>query len=125
MPPVPRRLLRYLFNALTLLSLLLCAGVCVLWVRSRGTFDNLCRAESRTCTNVVSLGGQLHLQFASADGPLWQHVRSWDTFPRQSVGYSSGPYTWQAAGFAKGYRTNRFDSVSVWEHNIVIPYWAL
>ena len=34
MPRVPRRLLRYLFNALTALSLLLCVGVCVLWVWS-------------------------------------------------------------------------------------------
>ena len=31
-----RRLLRYSFNLLTALSLLLCAAVCVLWVRSIG-----------------------------------------------------------------------------------------
>ena len=40
-PPVRRRML----NLLTLLSLLLCVAVCVLWVRSYWHWDGLYRAQ--------------------------------------------------------------------------------
>jgi hypothetical protein len=117
---------RHLFNLAAAVSLVLCVAAAVVWVRSRRTFDDLCRAESRTCINVVSVSGQLHLQFAFADGALWSHVRQWDALPRTSVRYSSGPYTWQVAGFATGYRApHPFGSVSAWEHVVVLPYWAL
>ena len=52
-----KRLARHIFTVAAAASLLLCVAACVLWVRSRGTFDNLCRAEPRTCTNVVSVAG--------------------------------------------------------------------
>ena len=35
------RMKRGLLNLLTVLSLLLCVAVCVLWVRSMGTFDRV------------------------------------------------------------------------------------
>ena len=40
MPGVPRRLLRYTLDGLTLLSALLCVAVCVLWARGDGAYHD-------------------------------------------------------------------------------------
>jgi hypothetical protein len=43
MPAAMRRLARHLFTFASVLSLLLCVAVCVMWVRSDGTSDSLVR----------------------------------------------------------------------------------
>ena len=65
MPPVRRRML----NLLTLLSLLLCVAVCVLWVRSYWHWDGLYRAQ-------MSPEGMTWVSkmFRSSSGMLWADI---------------------------------------------------
>src|SRR5688572_21985020 len=97
---MPRRLLRILFNALAALSLLLCVGVCVLWVRSYWRTTGLYREtgggevvrtdwyplqggrfhSTRREGRIRGGGAQTYARYFWRDKPLSQtsQVRVWD-----------------------------------------------
>ncbi len=115
----------WILNLGAAVSLVLCIGVTAVWARSLARFDDLCWTTPTSCTNVVSLRGKLHVQVASASAPLWPTGRQWDALPAKNVRYNSGPYQWEASGFAGGFRTNRFGKTSTAERVLVTPYWFL
>src|SRR5687768_2898291 len=55
-----RRFLRFAFNALSILSLLLCVGVCVLWVRSYRRGDAVLSFDTVRMRGLKSNTGGLY-----------------------------------------------------------------
>lgn len=66
MMPVVRRLLRFIRNALTVLSLLLCVTTCIFWSRSHQHLDSLTLLKDRAYS-IASHGSELWIE---VDTPL-------------------------------------------------------
>ena len=71
---------RRLLNVLTALSLLLCAAVLVLWVRSVGRWECVGRSESRPDHSYA------HQSLNSSSGRVWFHG-GWGTLSRDVEAY--------------------------------------
>lgn len=76
---------RRLSNGLAGVSLLLCVGVCVLWVRSRGGYDQMLWADDRWLPDGSAASNQVELR---AD------TRLWVTIVRGRVGPPNGQLAW-------------------------------
>jgi len=101
-----KRLLRILFNALTVLSLLLCVATTVLWVRSANSFEYFfwipsteghnTRPAAQTDFFIYSSGGFLNLDistetqvFGGIRASKWGHAREPDTPTAANHGFGA------------------------------------
>ena len=102
--PAMRRLARRLFTLCSAVSLLLCAAVCVLWVRSYATTDHVVWGDGRRL--LMSVSGRVVLVTSSPD-----------------IAYGGAPPAvgWSALGFGRHRRQYaRGHSVS-----LEVPHWGL
>jgi hypothetical protein len=113
---------RRLLNFLTLLSLVLCVGVCVLWVRSYFRWDQIVVDTPRhlwlvslrqggVATNVFRYGVENHGWGVRWEGPFRG---------RQGLVNVPNPTFWNRLGlFAAHRRRNNW-----FETTLTVPYWA-
>ena len=99
-----RRIGRWMVNALTALSLLLCVATCVLWVRSYWVGESWTSVAQNSVSSVGSAGGFVHLgYFVMVPRPNVHYTFS----PPPQPGYHAKRYSpsvktptqWQFLGF--------------------------
>ena len=120
-----RRIARHLFTILSALSLLLCVGTCVLWVRSYSVWDEVvwdARNTYGSTLSIASLRGRVNLSLTREDG----RQASKSTWMHQSRSADDGlPPRWlPLLRFA--HHSTRFGT-PVWKSlwAVDVPYWAL
>jgi hypothetical protein len=116
---------RIIFNGLTMLSLVLCAGVAGSWVRSYQTVDSILNAVSQTHTEqhlnleqggvIFTSAHQTQVSFRYQQEDEGIHYRTWPAHRSQR-----GDWWLQAIQFWSNQTTpNRHD------FGIIIPHWFL
>src|SRR5438874_707804 len=121
---------RRLLNLLTLLSLLLCVAVVVLWVHSYFAYDSLSGTRTDRLYSLDSHAGTLsvvHCWFNSpfGDGRWASHVQDGPAFWQ----YDDLPITWGGLGFGRrrlvGY-LEAGDTNPRWVMNVItLPHWLV
>jgi len=95
-----RRLTRILLQAVTVLSLILCAATVVLWVRSYRTVDQFFRIERGVTTAVMSINGQISRTVISIPAQSNLEGRDW-TWTRIPIASAKGLSVYDASGWKK------------------------
>lgn len=117
-------MIRRLFTAASVVSLLLCAATVVLWVRSGFVGDEVRCAHPLWIAAVASENRNASLTWvvANPNDPF--------RFDRSPIGYHSvqlvpddptRPWNWRAVGF----RYESFATSTLHQHTLVIPFWAI
>jgi hypothetical protein len=125
--------IRHLFPFLSALSLLLCLGTCVLWVRSYGHHEGVRLFGTDKSPGLGSLNGKAFVSWRSDGNPPREAVRQrWTSVPTagnprlqkmdptsQAAKRMGGFGYWQLAFSAETY------SRPVRWNYLIAPYWAL
>ena len=115
---------RRVLNLLTILSLLLCAAVVVLWVRSQRVMDRWVLNSTRHYVEVNARRGGVWLLWISTptSGPLWL---TWEHESRQPLPLVRRPYRWWHPGRLYFDHTTQSGRPGTVTRSATVPYWLL